>query len=252
MLALTAMSVAPPISVIIVCKNPGPRLPVALASVWEQKWIEPELIVIDGASTDGTREWLEARRTRFATLVSEPDGGIYEAMNKGVAAAHGEWVVFLGADDRLVGDMVLSEALNWMKRTEAGVAAGEAAYDDGRIYKLRSHVNPLARNFVHHQAAFYRRSLFGENGAFDTSLAVMADYDFNVRLWKNHVRFKPLPLRIAACGIAGASDAGRWRGYREELTVRHRYFAAWRCWLWDVLSVVRYVRKRIVRSFARH
>jgi putative colanic acid biosynthesis glycosyltransferase len=246
------MSAVPPISVIIVCKNPGPRLPVALASVWEQRWIEPELIVIDGASTDGTRAWLESQRSRLATLVSEPDGGIYDAMNKGVAAAHGEWVLFLGADDRLVGDMVLSEALNWMKRTEAGVAAGEAAYDDGRIYKLRSHVNPLARNFVHHQAAFYRRSLFEENGAFDTSLTVMADYDFNVRLWKNHVRFKPLPLRIAACGIAGASDAGRWHGYREEFTVRHRYFAAWRCWLWDALSVVRYVRKRIIRSFARH
>ena len=54
------------------------------------------------------------------------------------------------------------------------------------------------------------------------------------------------------CGIAGLSDAGRWRGYREEITVRHRYFAAWRCWCWDALSVVRYLRKKIVRSFARH
>jgi putative colanic acid biosynthesis glycosyltransferase len=251
MLGANAMSAAPPISVIVVCRNPGLRLHAALASVWAQLHVEPELIVIDGASTDGTREWLEARRARIATLVSEPDAGIYEAMNKGVAAAHGEWVIFLGADDRLVGDMVLSEALNWMKKTEAGVAAGEAAYDDGRIYKLRSHVNPLARNFVHHQAAFYRRSLFEENGTFDTSLAVMADYEFNVRLWKNRVRFKSLPLRIAACGVSGASDTGRWRGYREEIAVRHRYFAARHCWFWDALSVARFLRKKIVRRFAR-
>ena len=147
----------------------------------------------------------------------------------------------------LVGDMVLSESLNWMNKTEAGIAAGEVAYDDGRIYKLRSHVNPCARNFVHHQSTFYRRSLFAENDAFDTSLAVMADYEFNVRLWKNRVRFKPIPLRIAACGTGGLSDSGRWRGYREEIAVRHRYFAFGRCLVWDALSVVRYVRKKIVR-----
>ena len=203
--------------------------------------------MIDGGSTDGTREWLEARRDRIGTLVSEPDGGVYDAMNKGVAAARGDWVLFLGADDRLVGDMVLSETMNWLKKTEAGVAAGEAAYDDGRIYKLSAHVNPVARNFVHHQATFYRRTLFEENGAFDTSLTIMADYDFNLRLWKNRVRFKPIPLRIAACGTRGLSDAGRWRGYREEITVRHRYFRPWRCWLWDALSVVRCLRKKIVQ-----
>ncbi len=213
--------------------------------------MSPDLVVIDGGSTDGTAEWLAARRDRLGTLVSEPDGGVYAAMNKGVAAARGDWVLFLGADDRLVGDMVLSEAMNWLKKTEAGVAAGEAAYDDGRLYKLSAHVNPLARNFVHHQAAFYRRSLFEENGGFDPALTIMADYDFNLRLWKNRVRFKPLPLRIAACGVRGLSDAGRWRGYREEITVRHRYFASWRCWLWDALSVARYFRKKTLRSFAR-
>ena len=241
------MSAAPALSVILVCKNPGPRLQAALASVWAQLHIHPEIIVIDGGSTDGSREWLTAQRARLTTLVAEPDAGLYPAMNQGIALATGAWILFLGADDRLVGDMVLSEALNWMNKTEAGVAAGEVAYDDGRIYKLRSNVNPCARNFVHHQGTFYRRSLFAENDAFDTSLAVMADYEFNVRLWKNRVRFKPIPLRIAACGTGGLSDAGRWRGYREEIAVRHRYFSFSRCLVWDALSVVRYVRKKIVR-----
>lgn len=241
----------PSLSVILVCKNPGPHLPAALASVWAQRWITPELIVIDGGSTDGTREWLEVRRPQLATLISEPDRGVYDAMNKGLAAAHGDWVMFLGADDRLVGDMVLSEVSNWLRRTEAGVVAGEVAYDDGRLYRFRQRTNPLARNFVHHQAAFYRRALFAENGDFETSLRVMGDYEFNARLWKARVRFKPIPLRIAACAPGGLSDSGRWIGYREEILVRHRYFPAWRCWLWDVLSLARYVRKKIVRSFAR-
>lgn len=252
MLAPNAMSSTPTISVIVACKNPGTRLHAALASVWEQRHVATELIIVDGASTDGTPAWLRARRDRIATLISEPDAGVYFALNKGIAHARGEWLYFLGADDRLAGDMVLSETVNWMRKSEAGVVAGEAAYDDGRIYRLRSRPNAIARNFVHHQAAFYRRTLFAENGDFDTTFAIQADYDFNLRLWKSRIRFKPLPLRIAACGIAGLSDGGGWRVYREEMTIRHRYFSTLRCLPWDAGSVIRYLRKKIVRNAARH
>ena len=245
------MPAAPSISVILVCKNPGPRVKAALGSIWQQLHVHPEIIVVDGGSTDGSRAWLESQRERLTTLISEPDAGIYPAMNKGVARATGDWILFLGADDRLVGDMVLSESVNWMKKTEAGVAAGEVAYDDGRIYKLRSHVNPCARNFVRHQGTFYRRSLFAENDGFDPALAVMADYDFNVRLWKNRVRFKPIPLRIAACGAGGRSDSGQWRGYREEIAVRHRYFPFFRCLVWDALSLLSFARQQFSRRPTR-
>ena len=232
------MSAAPALSVILVCKNPGPRLHAALASVWAQLHLHPEIIVIDGGSTDGSREWLTAQRARLATLVSAPDAGIYHAMNQGIALATGAWILFLGADDRLVGDMVLSEALNWMNKTEAGVAAGEVAYDDGRIYKLRSNVNPCARNFVHHQGTFYRRSLFAENGSFEPELLTAADYEFQLRLWKGRVRFKPLPIRVAACGTHRPA-AGPWIGWREEVAVRRRYFPLHRSLPWDALGLAR-------------
>lgn len=250
MLLRNAMSAAPAISVIVACKNPGARLHASLESVWQQRHVRPELVVIDGGSTDGSREWLETKRTQLGGFATGPDGGVYEAMNRGVALARGEWVLFLGADDRLAGDMVVSEAMDWIKKTEAGVVAGEAIFDDGRLYRFQSKVNPLARNFVHHQAAFYRRTLFEESGGFDHSLRVMADYEFNLRLWKGHVRFKPISLRIATCGAGGISDRGDWRGYREEITVRHRYFPAPKCWLWDTLSVLRFMRKKIIRAGA--
>lgn len=237
----------PTFSVIVVCKNPGDRLRAALRSVWDQRWTKPELIVVDGGSTDGAREWLESEKARIDTLISEPDRGVYQAMNKGLAAATGTWVIFLGADDRFDNDMALSATLEFMHGTEAGVVCGEARYDDGRLYHMRSRPNPPARNFLHHQSTFYRRALFAENGVFDESLAVMGDYDFNLRLWKQRVRFKPIKLRIAECRSGGLSDGGSWRVYREEITVRHRYFPAWRCWLWDLASVVRFVRKQIIR-----
>jgi len=209
-----------------------------------------EIVVVDGGSSDGTPAWLESQRSRLTAFVSEPDRGVYDAMNKGLALAHGEWVLFLGADDRLVNATVLGDAHASLRRTEAEVVAGEIAYDDGRIYRLAARVNPRARNFVHHQGTFYRRALFASNGGFDPSLTVMADYDFNVRLWKTGVRFESLPQRIAACGTHGLSDAGTWRGYAEEIQVRHRHFATWRGLFWDVLSVARYLRKQAIRRLA--
>jgi glycosyltransferase involved in cell wall biosynthesis len=239
------------VSVILVCKNPGPRVQTAVHSVRTQPGVKIDLIVIDAASTDGTREWLESQRAHLAKFVSEPDRGLYEAMNKGVAAARTEWVLFLGADDRLEAGAITA-ALPVLNQTSADIVVGEAVYDDGRSYRLAPHPRVLARNFVHHQATFYRRRLFEAHGGFDPALTVMGDYDFNLRLWQKPHRFEAITPRIAQCGGGGLSDAGRWRGYAEEIRVRHRHFAAWRCWWWDAGSVARFLRKKIVRSFTSH
>jgi len=240
------MSAQPPLlSVIVVSRNPGPLLAATLASVWEQRWTEPELIVVDGGSTDGTREWLAARRDQLAALIASPAAGIGDALNQGVAAAHGEWLLFLGAGDRLVGDVILGELGPWLRRTEAGAVVGETAGDDGRIHKLPSRVRPLVRDFIPLSSALYRRALFADFGAFDPAFAVMAAYEFHVRLWKSHVRFKPIPLRITAGGAPGPGGAGRWRGCAEEIRIRHRYAPAWRCWGWDALSLLRFVRGNV-------
>lgn len=249
MLAANAMTpdTPPLISVIVVCRNPGQRLEPALASVWDQRDASFELIVIDGASTDGSAAWLEAQRARIARLISEPDRGVYEAMNKGIAAARGEWLLFLGADDRLAADTTLRDAASALKSASSDIAAGEAAYTDGRIYRLKNPPNPIARNFLHHQATFYRHALFARLGAFDANLAVMGDYDFNVRALKAGASIAPLALRVSVCGTRGLSDAGHWRGYREEITVRHRYFSAWKCAAWDIASALRFARKKLLR-----
>ena len=252
MLAGNAMPApAPFFSIVLVCRNPGPRLAAALDSVWAQIGAACEVVVVDGASTDGTREWLETKRPRLAALRSEPDTGVYDAMNKGAAAAAGEWILFLGADDRLAHESVLRAAQPQLQASPAGVAVGAAAYDDGRVYRLGNSPAAVRRNFVHHQAAFYRRSLFGQFGSFDDSLAVMGDYDFNLRLLQGGATFAPLALRVAECASGGLSDSGAWRGYREEITVRHRHFPAWRCWIWDAVSVVRWLRKKLVRGFSK-
>lgn len=238
---------APLVSVILVCRNPGPALRDALASVWGQTSTDHEIVLVDGASTDGTREWLAAHAARFGASLSEPDAGVYDAMNKALRLAQGKWVLFLGADDRLADPGVLSAAQPALQSSTAGVVVGEAAYDDGRVYRLGAPGSAVQRNFVHHQAAFYRRSLFAQHGGFDATLPTRADYDSNLRLLKSGTAFQTIPARIAVCGSGGLSDSGRWSGYREEITVRHRHFPAWQCWPWDLGSVVRWARKQWLR-----
>lgn len=248
MLRPNAMSApAPLISVIVVCKNPGLRLQTALGSVHDQRNASVETVVIDGASTDGTREWLAAEAGGDVCFLSAPDSGVYEAMNKGIAIARGTWVLFLGADDRLAGTWVLASATLQLRETPAEVVVGEARFDDGRRYPFVEVGTAARRNFVHHQAAFYRREALLRHRGFDAGLRVMADYDLNIRLLAAGDRFEPMALHVADCGSGGLSDAGSWLGYREEIAVRHRHFSAARCWFWDLGSVARWLRKQWVR-----
>lgn len=238
-------------SLIVVCRNPGPKLRDAVASIRAQRATDYEIVVIDGASTDGTSAWLAAERRLFGTLISEPDRGIYDAMNKGIAAARGEWVLFLGADDRLADEDVLAEVGRDLRDKPVAVLAGTARFDDGRLY-APAPAHAVRRNFLHHQATFYRRNLFQAHGLFDPTLGIQADYDFNLRLLHAGVEIAPRARLIAECASGGLSDAGYWANYREEITVRHRHFPAWRCWPWDLASVARWLRKQILRSTPSH
>jgi putative colanic acid biosynthesis glycosyltransferase len=240
---------APLISILIVCRNPGVRLRDALASVWAQTFSDHEIVVIDGDSTDGTAEWLSTVRPRLGALHSGPDAGIYDAMNHALRLARGEWILFLGADDRLATSDILDRAAPSLRAASPGTVAhvGEARYDDGRRYRFDSVDRAIRRNFVHHQACFYRRENLLGAGCFDTSLRLMADYDLNLRLLRSGAEFVPLPAHVADCASGGASDSGRWLGYREEISVRARHFPGLRRRLWDAAACLRYLRKRILR-----
>jgi len=240
----------PTFSVIIACRNPGQKIKDALKSVILQREVSFEVVVVDGDSHDGTAAWLAEQPSPNIVVVSEPDHGAYEAMNKGAKLARGSWLLFLGADDRLADSSVLAKVQGAIGKTNEGVFCGEAEYTDGRIWAAPWQPNPCYRNFLHHQATFYHRSLF-ERFHFDEALRIQADYDLNLRLWFAGVRPKPLPICIAVCQVGGLSDGGHWANYREEIIVRHRFFAFWRCPLWDAGSIVRYLRKKMVRRAAR-
>lgn len=179
---------------------------------------------------------------RVDLLLVEPAPGAVARRNRGLAAATGEWILFLEAGERLVGDLILSEVLAWTRRTEAGVLGGEVAWDHGRLARLRAPVNAARGDFTPRAATVYRRSLFEENGPFDPAFPLRPGYEFHARLWKNRVRFKPIPLRLTAAPGGGTGEGSGWSAAREEIRIRHAYFRPWRCLLPDLGSLVRALR----------
>lgn len=236
------------VSVILVCRNPGPRLRDAVASVVGQEPLADaeagvELEIVDGASHDGTVAWLSTlnadRRVRWT---SAPDGGVYAAMNLGLQRARGTWCLFLGADDVLADPGVLAAVAPRLRASAADLVAGHAEYTDGRRY-APSPQRHAWRNFVHHQACFYRTETLRRLGGYDTSLRLQADYDLNLRLLRGRAGMQEVPVLVARCAPGGLSDSGRWANYREEIIVRHRHVAAWHAWVWDAAALARFVRK---------
>ena len=102
------MNSLPKISIIIVVHNAAKTLKFAINSIFEQSYKNVEVVVIDGGSTDGTLEILKNNKAENLIWISEPDKGIYDAMNKGIRICSGEWLYFLGADDQLYDKNVLA------------------------------------------------------------------------------------------------------------------------------------------------
>lgn len=196
-------------SVITVTRNSAPVLPRALASLRQQTLKDFEWVVVDGASEDDTVAIAKAFEVAPLQLVSERDSGIYDAMNKAVHLARGEYLYFLNSDDRLAGPRVLEQASRQID--EAGrpdLLVGRVRYVGVEPTVLRdfSHitVNNLLFDSLCHQATFARRELFTRFGVFDTGFRFAADLDWFARVMRGGARLAFSTLTIANFSADGA------------------------------------------------
>lgn len=193
------------IAVVTVCRNPGACLPRAVESVARLNDPRVVHIVIDGASTDGTAEYLRANGRHLFHWVSEPDTGIYDAMNKGWAAApEHSHILFLGADDQLLS-LPSPQEIATTDACGAGIIFGTTIV--GQMpFRSRWDRGIRFRNTVHHQSMLIRKSL-SPMPPFDTRYRVYGDWDFNLRLWRNGVVAAHSPALKALADPGGASSA---------------------------------------------
>ena len=201
----------PRYSIITVTRDNLPGLRRTAACLAGQVCRDFEWIVIDGASSDGTPAFLA---TTDAQWISEPDQGIYDAMNKGIARATGDYILFLNAGDILAAPGILADV---------AVLAGDLLYGDGReggrVKHAHAHTHILWGMFTYHQAIFYRRATVGAL-RYDTAYKIAADYKFTAQFLRGGASATYWPHVVCDFEPGGISQTAAARGRRELAAIR--------------------------------
>ena len=209
------------ISVITATYNSGRTIGDTLESVLRQTYSDVELIVVDGASRDDTMDVVRRYEPRFGGRLrwtSEPDRGIYDAMNKGIARATGNVIGILNSDDFYTSDTVLERVAEAMQGDDVDAVYGDIHYvRDGdlrrcvRYYSSRPFRRWMMRlGFMPAHPSFYcRREVYERCGTFDTTYRVAADFENLLRLiYVNRIKTRYLPVDFVTMRTGGASTSG--------------------------------------------
>ncbi len=212
----------PLISIITVVLNGEQSLERTIASVLNQDYGNIEFLVVDGGSTDGTVPLLEKYDEGIDYWISERDEGIYDAMNKGIDAAHGDWLFFLGADDMLFDSGTISFVAREL-REEQSIVYGNILYPDQRVVRSRFNLFTLLHNTIHHQGAFYNARLFA-GWRYDTGFRLIADYELNLKIYLEKMNHRAIDRIISVCNPAGQSRANLELAFAETNLARKKFF----------------------------
>ena len=209
------------ISVITATYNSGRTIGDTLESVLRQTYSDVELIVVDGASRDDTMDVVRRYEPRFGGRMhwtSEPDRGIYDAMNKGIARATGDVIGILNSDDFYTSDTVLERVAEAMAGDDVDAVYGDIHYvRDGDLHKCVRYYSsrPFRRGLMRlgfmpaHPSFYCRREVYERCGTFDTTYRVAADFENLLRLiYVNRIRTRYLPVDFVTMRTGGASTSG--------------------------------------------
>ncbi|WP_342071501.1 glycosyltransferase family 2 protein [Yoonia algicola] len=173
------------LSIIIATYNCSTTLEKCLDSIFMQTYPHIEVVIADGASTDGTLEILKRYADKLSGWISEPDSGLYDALNKALERTTGEWIYVMGADDTFYGPGSVDQAMQKLASVpqNAMIAYGAINYirTNGRRHLwgpnwdiAKKHIR--SKMAIPHQGVFHARSLFEHFGGFDTKLQIAGDY----------------------------------------------------------------------------
>lgn len=216
---------APLFSLVTVTLNNLKGLQKTYDLVKAQTCSDYEWLVIDGESTDGTIDFL---KNTEANYTSEKDSGIYDAMNKGIERATGQYIIFMNAGDALESKATLDEISARLKDQSYDFLYGDSAEDiDGQLYfkRARLHHKITEGMFTHHQAMIYSKKIL-QDLRYDTSYQIASDYDltWNVLNKSKNILYLPFPICLFEAG--GVSQQQVVAGRKEQFKIRQNHGVA--------------------------
>jgi putative colanic acid biosynthesis glycosyltransferase len=247
---------SPSISVIIPSFNQIEGLQKTIRAFSSLRIKGLELIVVDGGSTDGSSEWIHSNSSEIDHILIESDTGIYDAMNKGLRFTKSDWVWFMGTGDlpviegveeifkmvegrtRLIGESgpeMLAYGVHLLAPREPGVP---------EYYNPVWNAKLVWRNTIHHQGAIYSRKLF-KSDAYDLRFHVLADYHFQLKLWKNGVECSCFTAIIAEVAPGGVSRDFSRLLYKEERALKRDVLSVWQNMIQEVWTRGKWLMKKI-------
>ena len=240
------------ISVVTVCYNAADTIDKTMLSVLNQTYHDIEYIIIDGGSTDGTVEIIRKYADRIAYWVSEPDKGIYDAMNKGIKVATGEWINFMNAGDSLFSRDTLQQFIESYPHMD--VVYGYAMYmTQGRSFRFKnSPMSEIEKKMPFcHQAVFTKVELL-KKVLFDERFKSSGDYNLYYNLYKQKCTFQNIDVIVATFDAStGISKTAYKLVMRENALIKginHNIF--WKIEYYSAITIInmRYCMKKILPS----
>jgi predicted O-linked N-acetylglucosamine transferase (SPINDLY family)/glycosyltransferase involved in cell wall biosynthesis len=210
-LEVTAPKPKPMFSVITAVRNAKKTFSATAKSVLDQRGVDFEWIIVDGVSIDGTLDLIKAINDPRVDFISERDSGIYDAMNKGISRARGEYLCFMNADDQFFSESVLADiAAGIQNNTDIEIIYSNfvKVLDENKTeefkYPFPINFEWLSRSNFCHQATFYRKSLFEKLGRYDVSFKLLADYKWNVQAILSGVKLGFFDSNACYFSLSGA------------------------------------------------
>jgi glycosyltransferase involved in cell wall biosynthesis len=221
------------VSIVIVCLNSEKTIEETIQSILLQTYLQKELVIIDGGSSDNTLSIIEKYKSQISVFISEKDRGIYDAMNKGIKLATGEVIGVLNSDDFYSNQDVLKKIAACFRDKNVGACYGNIIYVDRKDTSKRVRYWKAGRFdkrkikygwIPPHPSFFVRKEYFEKFGYFNTGFSIAADYELMFRLIKNKVSFFYLDEDLTYMREGGYSATNihqRIKGWRE-------LYRAWR------------------------
>ena len=204
------------VSIITATYNSSETIVDTLKSLEQQSYPDIEYIVIDGVSKDNTLDVVRDNCSRVSKIISEPDKGIYDALNKGIQAATGDVIGFLHSDDLFAYPDAVTDIVATLDKNQSQAAYADLAYvskeDTDKMVRLWNsgayQRNKMLSGWMPPHPTFYmKRELYLSLGQFDLGFKIAADYDSLLRyLWSNNVSMSYLPKVLIKMRVGGASN----------------------------------------------